>query len=381
MLTIKTSALTVLLTATLAGCGAGDKAAAKAGAPGAGIPPPEVEVITVGTGDATLTQDQPGRLQAYRTAQVRARVEGVVEQRLFQEGSEVKAGQSLFKIDARTYRANQTAAAADRLSAQQTVERYRPLLAIKAISQQEFDLAVAKAKQAEAALIRAEEDLQNANVPAAIYGHIGRALVTEGAFVGKNESTLLATIEQLDPLYANFSQSGADLLRMQQAIRAGKLKASDSTDVELILEDGSVYTRKGKLFFTDLAIDPATGSVSLRAEFPNPKRELLPGMFVRVRFPQAVAANVLRVPQRAVQGGTQGQFVTVVGAEDKATPVPIKTGGMAGTDFIISEGLTGGERVIVNGLQKARPGTVVKPVMAGEMPAAAAVVTPTAEKK
>lgn len=381
MLTIKTSALTVLLTATLAGCGAGDKAAAKAGTPGAGMPPPEVEVITVGTGDATLTQDQPGRLQAYRTAQVRARVEGVVEQRLFQEGSEVKAGQSLFKIDARTYRANQTAAAADRLSAQQTVERYRPLLAIKAISQQEFDLAVAKAKQAEAALIRAEEDLQNANVPAAISGHIGRALVTEGAFVGKNESTLLATIEQLDPLYANFTQSGADLLRMQQAIRAGKLKASDSTDVELILEDSSVYTRKGKLFFTDLAIDPATGSVSLRAEFPNPKRELLPGMFVRVRFPQAVAANVLRVPQRAVQGGTQGQFVTVVGAEDKATPVPIKTGGMAGTDFIISEGLTGGERVIVNGLQKARPGTVVKPVMAGEMPAAAAVVTPTAEKK
>lgn len=381
MFTPQTFAIAALLTTTLVACGGADKSAAKPAVPGAGMPPPEVEVITVASGDATLTQDQPGRLQAYRTAQVRARVEGVIERRLFQEGSEVKAGQSLFKIDARTYRANQAAAAADRLSAQQTVERYRPLLTIKAISQQEFDLAVAKAKQAEAALIRAEEDLQNANVPAAIAGHIGRALVTEGAFVGKGEATLLATIEQLDPIYANFTQSGGELLRMQQAIRTGKLKASDSTAVELVLEDGSVYAHTGKLFFTDLAIDPATGSVSLRAEFPNPKRELLPGMFVRVRFPQAVAENALRVPQRAVQGGAQGQFVTLVGADNKATPVPIKTGGMAGTDFIISDGLKGGERVIVNGLQKARPGTVVKAVIAGMSTASAPVFTPTADKK
>jgi len=373
--------LVLLISAALAACG-GDKSAAKAGAPaGAAMPPPEVEVITVGSSDATLTQDQPGRLQAYRTAQVRARVEGVIEKRLFQEGSEVKAGQSLFKIDARTHRADVAAAEADLLIARQTVQRYKPLLDIKAVSQQEFDLAAAKAKQAEAALARAQESLENANVPAAISGHIGRALVTEGAFVGKGEATLLATIEQLDPIYANFTQSAAELLRMQQAIRAGKLKASDSTDVDLLLEDGSIYAHKGKLFFTDLAIDPNTGSVSLRAEIPNPTRELLPGMFVRIRFPQAIAENVVRVPQRAVQAGPQGQFVTIIGAEDKATPQPIKTSGMSGSDFIISEGLKGGERVIVNGLQKARPGTVVKPVGLSEKPVAPLSAAPANDKK
>ncbi|HEX5362803.1 MAG TPA: efflux RND transporter periplasmic adaptor subunit [Gallionella sp.] len=351
-----------ILSALLTACGGGDKPAAGPGGPGAAMPPPEVDVITVGTGSATLTQDLPGRLQAYRTAQVRARVEGVIEKRHFQEGSEVKAGASLFQIDARTYRAAAEATKADYAIARQTVERYKPLLEIKAVSQQEYDLASAKAKQAEAAMTRAEEDLENASVPAAISGHIGRALVTEGAFVGKGEATLLATIEQLDPIYANFTQSGGDLLRLQQAIKAGKLKQSESAKVELLLEDGSVYPLPGKLFFTDMAVDPSTGSVSLRAEFPNPQRELLPGMFVRIRFPQAVAENAIRVPQRAVQSGPQGQFVMVVGAENKATPVPVKTGGMAGTDFVIADGLKGGEQVIVNGLQKARPGTPVKAV-------------------
>ncbi|BBJ00692.1 MexX family efflux pump subunit [Ferrigenium kumadai] len=359
---------TLLLIALLTGCGGKDKAAAQ-GAPGAGMPPPEVDVITVATGNATLTQDLPGRLQAYRTAQVRARVEGVVEKRLFQEGSEVKAGQSLYHIDARTYRAVAEAAKADLASARQTVERYKPLLEIKAVSLQEYDLAVAKAKQAEAALIRAEEDLDNASVPAPIAGHIGRAAVTEGALVGKGEATLLATVEQLDPIYANFTQSGSDLLRLRQAVAGGKLKRADSVKVELVLEDGSVHAQPGKIFFTDMAVDPATGAVSLRAEFPNPKRELLPGMFVRIRFPEAMAENVIRVPQRAVQGGAQGQFVMVVGPESKATPQPVKTGGMSGTDFIIAEGLKGGEQVIVNGLQKARPGTPVKPVPLAEVKA------------
>lgn len=357
---------TFLLIALLTGCGGKDKAAAPGG-PGAGMPPPEVDVITVAAGNATLTQDLPGRLQAYRTAQVRARVEGVVEKRLFQEGSEVKAGQSLYHIDARTYRAAAEAAKADLASARQTVERYKPLLEIKAVSLQEYDLAVAKAKQAEAALIRAEEDLDNASVPAPIAGHIGRAAVTEGALVGKNEATLLATVEQLDPIYANFTQSGSDLLRLRQAVAGGKLKRADSVKVELMLEDGSVYALPGKIFFTDMAVDPATGAVSLRAEFPNPKRDLLPGMFVRIRFPEAMAENVIRVPQRAVQGGAQGQFVMVIGPESKATPLPVKTGGMAGTDFIIAEGLKGGEQVIVNGLQKARPGTPVKPVPLAEV--------------
>jgi len=353
--------LTLLLTASLAGCGGGDKPAAGAG-PGAAMPPPEVDVITVVPGRATLTQDLPGQLQAYRTAQVRARVEGVVEKRLFQEGSDVQAGASLFQIDARTYRAADASAKADLVIARQNVERYKPLLEIRAVSQQEFDLAVAKAKQAESVSIAAVQDLENASVPAAISGRIGRAMVTEGAFVRKGDATLLATIEQLDPIYVNFTQPGSDLLRLRQAVKMGKLRRAESAKVELVLEDGSVYPLSGKIFFTDMAVDPGTGSVSLRAEFPNPKHELLPGMFVRIRFPEALAENVIRIPQRAVQASPQGQFVMVVGAEDKATPMPVKTGDMAGEDFIIAEGLKGGEQVIVNGLQKARPGTVVKPV-------------------
>ena len=355
-------ALTLIMTALLAGCGDDNKPAAGPGGPGAGMPPPEVDVITVAAGSATLTQDLPGRLQAYRTAQVRARVEGVVEKRLFQEGSDVKVGAPLFQIDARTYKAAAESARADSMIARQTVERYVPLLEIKAVSQQEMDLANAKAKQAEAALIRAEEDLENAGVPAAISGRIGRALVTEGALVGKGEATLLATIEQLNPIHVNFTQPGADVLRLKQAVKSGKLRHAESAKVEMLLEDGSVYQQAGRIFFSDMAVDPATGAVSLRAEFPNPQRELLPGMFVRLRFPQALADNAIRVPQRAVQANPQGQFVMVVTPDGKAVPQPVRTGGMAGGDFIIAEGLKGGEQVIVNGLQKARPGTPVKAV-------------------
>jgi membrane fusion protein (multidrug efflux system) len=236
------------------------------------------------------------------------------------------------------------------------------LLEIKAVSLQEYDLAEDKVSQAEAALSRATEDLDNTAVPAAISGRIGRTMVTEGAFVGRGEATLLATIEQLDPIYANFTQSSSDLLRLRQEVKSGKLKRAEAAKVELMLEDGSIYPQTGRIFFTDMAVDPGTGAVSLRAEFPNPRRELLPGMFVRIRFPEALAENVIRLPQRAVQSGPQGQFVTVVGPDSKATLQPVKTGGMAGGDFIIAEGLKGGEQVIVNGLQKARPGTAVKPV-------------------
>ncbi len=354
----------LLLVTLLIACGQ-DKGAAGAGGPGGGMPPPEVEVVTVATGNTTITQDLPGRLQAFRTAQVRARVEGVVESRLFQEGSDVKAGEKLFQIDARTYQAAAESARADLAIAKQNVERYRSLLEIKAVSQLDYDLAAAKAKQAEAALSRADEDLENASVPAAISGRIGRSLVTEGAFVGRGEATLLATIEQLDPIYANFTQSGSDMLRLRKAVSSGKYKRAQSVDVDLVLEDGSVYPQQGKIFFTDMAVDPGTGSVSLRARFPNPKRELLPGMFVRVRFPEAYAENVIRIPQRAVQGGAQGQFVMVVGPENKAIPNPITAGNMVGDDFIIESGLKGGEQVIVNGLQKARPGTPVTPVPVG----------------
>lgn len=350
----------------LGGCG--DKAAG----PGAGGPPPaEVEVVTAAATSATVTQDLPGRLEAWRTAQVRARVEGIVEKRLFVEGSDVKADTPLFRIDDRTYRTAAAAAEADVAVAKVTVERYRPLVEIKAVSKQEFDQAEANLKQKEAALAKARLDLENANVLAPISGRIGRALVTEGALVGKGEATPLATIEQIDPLYANFTESNTDLLRLRQAVKAGKLKRSGETKVQLVLEDGSIYPHPGKLLFSDLAVDPNTGSVLLRAEIPNPQRELLPGMFVRIRFPESVADNAITLPQRAVQMGPQGQFVTVVDKDGKAAVQPIKVGAMSGGDFIIAEGLKGGEQVIVNGLQKARPGSPVKPVPVGGAAAAA----------
>jgi membrane fusion protein (multidrug efflux system) len=229
-------------------------------------------------------------------------------------------------------------------------------------------------------LTRAKEDLENASVPAAISGHIGRALVTEGALVGRGEPTLLATIEQIDPIYANFTQSGGDLLRLKQAIKTGTLKRDKSAKVELMLEDGSIYPHTGNIFFTDLAVDPGTGSVSLRAQFPNPKHDLLPGMFVRVRFPEAVTENAISIPQRAVLAGPQGQFVMVVGAENKVIPTPVKTGSMAGSDFIIEEGLKGGEQIIVNGLQKVRPGSVVNPVSLPEAGKSAAANPASASK-
>jgi len=357
----------LILLAFLSACGegGGDKkapaAAAGPGGPGA-MPPAEVDVITIAAGSATLTQDLPGRLQAVRSAQVRARVEGVIEKRLFAEGSDIRAGTPLFRIDARTYQAQAAAAEADVAAAKAVFDRYKPLLEIKAVSQQEYDAAEARVKQTEAALAKARLDLENAVAPAPISGRVGRALVTEGALVGKGEATHLVTIEQLDPIRVEFTQSYSDLLRLQQAVKSGKQQRADAAQVELILEDGSLYPEKGRLQFTDLAVDPASGAVVLRAEFPNPKRELLPGTFVRVRFPQASFAQAIRVPQRAVQGSPQGQVVMTVDAEGKVAPRPVRSGGMAGGDFIITDGLKEGDVVIVNGLQKAKPGSVVKPV-------------------
>jgi len=372
--------LPLLLLSLLTACG--QKPATPPGGPAGGMPPPEVGVVTAVTGSATLTQDLPGRLQAWRTAEVRAQVEGIVEKRLFVEGSDVKEGATLFQIDARTYRAARDAALADVDAARLVVDRYKPLLEIKAVSQQEYDAAAARLKQTQAALARAALDLDNTRVPAAISGRIGRALVTEGALVGKGEATHMATIEQINPIYANFTQPGSELLRLQAAVKSGQLKRADSAKVELLLEDGSVYPLPGRILFSDLAVDPSTGAISLRAEFPNPKRELLPGMFVRIRFPSAVDEGAIRVPQRAVQGGPQGQSVMVVGPDGMVAPQPVRTGGMVAGDFIIVDGLKGGEQIIVDGLQKARPGAPVKPVplTPAVAPAPAPAAMPPAKK-
>ncbi len=346
------------------------------------MPPPEVDVLAIAPGSIVLTQDLPGRLEAYRTAQIRARVEGIIEKRRFAEGSDVNSGDTLFLIDPRNYQTAFDSAKADVGVARQTVERYKPLLEANAISQQDYDLAVAKLKQAEATLSRAQLDLENAHVPAPISGRIGRAQVTEGALVGRGEATLLATVEQVNPIYADFTQPGADLLRLQQAFKAGELKRANAVKVALILADGSVYQHPGRLLFSDLAVDPGTGSVSLRAEFPNPKHDLLPGMFVRIRLPEAITDKGIRVPQRAVQTSAEGQFVMLVDKDGKVAPRPVKTGSMSGDDFIIAEGLAPGDQVIVNGLQKVRPGATVKPVPWNPQQSAAAPTAPSdAQKK
>jgi membrane fusion protein (multidrug efflux system) len=339
------------------------------------MPPPEVEVMTVEPRTLPRTVEAPGRLQAVRTAEVRARVEGILERRTYTEGSEVKAGAVLFRIDARTLAANVESAKAalarnqaQKLIAGQNLDRMQALVTSNAVSKQEFDQAMAAKAQAnadvaaaQAALSRAEIDLGYATVTAPISGRIGRALVTEGALVGKGEATPLANIEQYDPIWVNFSQSSADFLNLRENLRSGSAKASQAP-VKLVLENGREYALPGKLLFNDLAIDPATGSVGLRAEFPNPDRSLLPGQFVTVRLPVSLAENVIVVPQRALQTSPQGQGVLLVGGDGKVMAQPVKTGGLSGKDWIISEGLKGGERVIVNGVQKARPGSPVSAI-------------------
>ena len=326
------------------------------------FPPLEVEVVTTTSGKTVINQDLPGRLSAVRSAQVRARVEGVIEKQLFLEGSDIRAGAPLYQIDQRTFLANAKAADAAVASARAVVDRYAPLLAIKAVSQQEFDTATAQLKQNEALQAKARLDLENATPKAPISGRIGRSNVTEGSLTGKDAGTLLVTIEQLDPIRVDFVRYYTDVLRLQQAIKNGKQKLADASMVELIQEDGSVYAEKGRLRFSDMAVDPSSGAILLRAEFPNPRRELLPGTFVGVRFPHAVLDDAIRVPQRAVAVGAQGQTVMVVDGESKAQLRVVKTNGTAGADFVVIDGLKVGEQVIVTGLQKLHPGSAVKAV-------------------
>jgi len=377
--------LAVAIAAALAAC---SKNEAPAGA--RQMPPATVEVITAGAADNALTQELPGRITAYRTAEVRARVEGIIEKRLFAEGGQVAAGQSLFKIDSRTLEADLASAKAALAKSQanaqiasQTATRYRQLIATQGVSKQELDQAEATLKQAEAdvaaneaAVTRSQLNLTYASVLAPISGRIGRSLVTEGALVGKGDATHLATIEQLDPIYVTFTQSGTDLLKLRQQMKSGKLKAAN-LPVQLVLADGSVYPQAGKLSFAEQTVDASTGTVTLRAEFRNPDQLLLPGMFGTVRLAQGVMDQTIRVPQRAVMQSAQGAAVYVVGADGAVAARPVKTGGFSGKDWVISEGLKAGEQVIVEGLQKAKPGAVVKPVPFG---ASAVASAPAAAK-
>lgn len=359
-------------------------AACSKAAPPAAPPPPEVTIVTVASQPVMNVIELPGRLQAVRTAEVRARVDGIVQRRLYTEGTDVHAGQPLFAIDPRQLRAQLSAseaslarARATAANAAQDVARYKGLVAQQALSQQEYDAAVARLRTAEADVAQtsaqiaaARLNLSYTTVTAPIAGRAGRAAVTEGALVSGSGATLLTTIEQLDPIYANFSQSSSDVLALRNKIGSGALKVQATTrvPVHLVLEDGTLYRMAGHLDFVDMSIDEATGTAALRAEFPNPARALLPGQFVRARVEAGVQPNGLLVPQRAVTITPQGATVLVVGAKDVVESRPVTVGALQGGSWVIQSGLTAGERVVVDGLQKAAPGRPVKPVLAKASP-------------
>ena len=363
----------------LAACGKSDAPPAAAGD---GMPPPEVGVVVATPGDVGLITELPGRLEALRVAQVRARVAGILQKRLFREGSDVKAGQPLFAIDAAPYAAALQSAEATLARAQANLtqaaalaERYKPLVAANAVSQQEYANAVAAQKQAEAdvaagraAVQTGRINLNYASVTAPISGRIGRALVTEGALVGQGEATQLAVIQQIDPVYVNFTQSAGEVMKLRRALADGQLQragGSEAASVRVVLEDGSEYARPGKLLFSDLTVDASTGQITLRAEVPNPKGELLPGLYVRVRLEQAQVANAISLPQQAVTRTQQGDKITVVGADGKLSQRTVKVGAARNNQWVVLEGLKEGEQVMVDGFQKLQmmpPGTPVKAV-------------------
>jgi membrane fusion protein, multidrug efflux system len=368
------------LAVVLSACGKSEAPAA-APAPGGGMPAPEVGVVTVAPGDVGLMTELPGRLEASRVAQVRARAAGILQERLFREGSEVKAGQALFRIDAAPYtaalqsaQANLARSQANLTQATALAERYAPLVKENAVSQQEFANAVAAQKQAEADVAAGRAAVQSASitlgyarVTAPISGRIGRALVTEGALVGQGEATQLAVIQQINPMYVNFTQSAAEVYQLRKAMESGRLKGAgaDAASVQVVLEDGSVYERPGRLLFSDLTVDSTTGQITLRAEVPNPKGTLLPGLYVRVRLEQATAGNAITLPQQAVTRSAQGDTVSVVGADGKVAPRKVKVGGEQNGKWVIVDGLKAGEQVMVDGFQKLQmmpPGTPVKAV-------------------
>jgi membrane fusion protein (multidrug efflux system) len=341
-------------------------------------PPPEVAVVTVEPERVVMSNELPGRLEATRAAQVRARVPGIVLKRVFREGSDVKAGDVLFRIDPGPYEAayqsaQATVARAEANLAQANlkVQRYKPLVETNAISKQEYDEALTAQKQAAADLAAAKAAQQTARlnlgyatVTAPISGRIGRAQVTEGALVGQGEATPLASIRQLDPIYVNLTQSSSEVLQLRRALADGRLKrvGKDQAKVTIVMEDGSVYPHPGKLLFSDVSVDESSGAITLRAEVPNPDKMLLPGMYVRARIEQAVAENTITVPQQAVVRDPSGASVYVVGDDGKVALRPVKTGSVEGSKWIISDGLKSGERVVVEGLQKVKPGAAVKPV-------------------
>ncbi|MSM39255.1 MAG: efflux RND transporter periplasmic adaptor subunit [Geobacter sp.] len=360
---------------------------------------PEVGVVVVEPKRVSLTTELPGRTSAHLIAEVRPQVSGIIQKRLFTEGSDVKAGQVLYQIDPSTYRAAYNSASASLSRAEANLiparlkeERFRDLAKIKAVSQQDYDDASAALKQAEADVAAAKAAVDTARinlaytkVTAPISGRIGRSTVTDGALVTANQVTALATVQQLGTMYVDVVQSSADLLRLKRNLASGEIRKNGASQakVKLILEDGSPYPLPGTLKFSEVTVDQSTGSITLRAIFPNPKQTLLPGMFVQAIIEEGVSDQAILVPQRGVTRNPQGEaMVMVVGAESKVEPRVIKVARTVGENWLVSEGLKAGDQVILEGIQKARPGTPVKVVPFGAKPegAAAPAAAPAGKK-
>ena len=383
------SAAAVALSALfLAACSGGKEQGA---APGAGGPPPApaVTVMTLKSESVPMVVELPGRTSPTLIAELRPQVTGIVTERAFNEGSEVKAGQVLYRIDPAPYQAayDSAKAALARAEANAQVarikaERHAGLVKIEAVSKQANDDAQAALKQAQAevaaakaALDKAKIDLDYTRLKSPIAGRIGRSAVTAGALVTANQAQALATVQQLDPIYVDLTQSSADMLRMRSEIAAGRLQASTKGEVpvKLILEDGSEYAAEGRLALSEVTVDEGTGSVTLRAKFSNADGVLLPGMYVRARLPQGTRSDAILVPHKALSRDPLGNaLVMAVDAESKVVARPVQVAQSLGENWVVTSGVKAGERIIVEGLQKVRPGVAVQADEAGAAPAAPA---------
>lgn len=374
-------AATLVTTLNLAGCNKPKPAAPPQG-------PPEVGIMVVKPEKVLLTTELSGRTTPQLVAEVRPQVSGIIKKRLFSEGSDVKAGQILYQIEPATLqaayasaKASQARVEASLVSMRLNEARYRDLVKIKAVSQQDYDNASAALNQGEAELAYSKAAVESVRinlaytqVTAPISGRIGRSAVTVGALVTANQQGALATIQQLDTMFVDVTQSTADMLKMKQNLANGVLKKSSSAEVKLIMEDGSTYPLSGTLKFSEVTVDQSTGSVTLRAQFPNPKHTLLPGMFVRALLVEGINENAILVPQRGVTRNPKGDaIVMTIGAEEKVEPRPIKVIRTVGDSWLVGAGLKPGDRIILEGLQKARPGTPVKAVPFGSAPTASAL--------
>ncbi|AAV78132.1 multidrug efflux RND transporter periplasmic adaptor subunit AcrA [Salmonella enterica subsp. enterica serovar Paratyphi A] len=337
---------------------------------------PEVGVVTLKTEPLQITTELPGRTVAYRIAEVRPQVSGIILKRNFVEGSDIEAGVSLYQIDPATYQATYDSAKGDLAKAQAaaniaelTVKRYQKLLGTQYISKQEYDQALADAQQATAAVVAAKAAVETARINLAytkvtspISGRIGKSSVTEGALVQNGQASALATVQQLDPIYVDVTQSSNDFLRLKQELANGSLKQENGkAKVDLVTSDGIKFPQSGTLEFSDVTVDQTTGSITLRAIFPNPDHTLLPGMFVRARLQEGTKPTALLVPQQGVTRTPRGDAtVLVVGADNKVETRQIVASQAIGNKWLVTDGLKAGDRVVVSGLQKVRPGAQVK---------------------